>query len=104
MLITVNNRSEKYQALLELIPIGEENGISMRALSHYLGTTPRSTRKLVEGARLEGNIIASGDAGYFIPETVEELRHYVAKARARSRTNFAAIREAEKLLSEVMCE
>lgn len=103
-MITVRNdtsNTSKYKTLLALIPFGAEHGISMKRLSYLLGVDSRNVRKLIEGARLEGNIIASGDSGYYIPETVEELRCYVRIVRARSQTSRATLRAAEKLLSEV---
>lgn len=96
-----NSGKGRYRVLLELLPSGEENAVSMRMLARWLETSPRNVRKLVEGARLEGNIIASTDAGYFVPETEDELRHYVAIVRSRARTAYATIREAQRLLQEV---
>lgn len=90
-------RNGAFKRLLAFIPEGEDNAISMYALSSFLGLSERQTRKIVELARLDGNVICSNDSGYFVPETVEELLRYERRVRARIRTAFKTLEPVKAL-------
>jgi hypothetical protein len=43
-------------------------------------------RLAVERARRSGILICSSDKGYFMPETLEEVKEYTQRTKARIRT------------------
>lgn len=87
-----------HRAILDQIPFGEDNAVSMRELAHGLGETTRQIRYRIERARIDGNIIAGTDAGIFIPETDDELREYVRRTQSRIDTSVATIAPAVAML------
>lgn len=62
-----------YTRLLELLKKGESNAISQKNLAIGLNCSERWAQKEVADARRDGIIICSGNAGYYLPETDEEL-------------------------------
>lgn len=99
--ITIDkNPNSPHRALLDRIPCGEENAVSMRDLARALGEDPRQTRLRIEKARVDRNIIASTDQGYFIPETEAELREYVCRTWARIKTSYATLAPALTFLGD----
>lgn len=79
--------------LLDYIPIGRENAISMPDLSVSKGITPRECRRLVQREREKGAPICSDfeRGGYFLPaDKGEALRYYRAQL-ARIKTARAAL-------------
>lgn len=89
-----------FRFLLNLIPSGEDCAISMKLLSQLVGTTERGIRKLVELARRSGLVICSTESGYFLPETIEEVRRYYHTAESRIRTCSVCLVPVRKLLEE----
>lgn len=89
-------RENGFKFLLEVIPYGEENAISMTELSCILGITPRNVRSLVFKARVSGNIIAGTDEGYFIPVSLEEMQKYYRHAVARIKSCSQAIKPVKE--------
>ncbi len=93
--------AEEYKsALLDLIPHGEENAVSMKTLASVLNIECRSVRQMVLDARIKGAVICSSSAGYFQPETHEELFRYVQIVKAQERSKYRALISAEKVLNE----
>lgn len=90
-----------HRAILDRIPRGSDNAISMRDLARGLGETQRQIRLRIERARIAGNVIAGTDAGIFIPATVEELREYIKRNDNRVKTSCVALAPAKRLLKEV---
>ena len=73
--------------LIRLIPKGEANAISMHTLSVYLDCSERETRRIIKYARLAGKVICGDSSGYYLPETVAELRAYYHLAKERAATS-----------------
>ena len=73
----------------------------MRDLARALGEEEREVRLRIQKARIDGNVIAGTDQGYFIPATVEELREYVRRNDSRIKTSCVALAPAKRLLKEV---
>lgn len=90
-----------HRVILDRIPYGSDNAVSMRDLARGLGEDQRQIRFRIERARIAGNVIAGTDAGIFIPETVEELREYVRRNDNRVKTSCVALASAKRLLKEV---
>lgn len=72
--------------LTETIPEGEQDAVPMSYLAALHHISERKMRKEVEGARRCGILICSSDRGYFMPETLEEIRDYTQRTKARIRT------------------
>lgn len=94
------NPYSKYRKLLDNIPLGEDKAISMSGLSSILCITERETRKLVEKCRMSGNIICATEAGYFIPETMEELCRFHNRMNARISTCRKSLVPVKNVLIE----
>lgn len=72
--------------LTETIPEGEQEAVPMSYLASLHHISERKMRKEVEGARRCGILICSSDRGYFMPETLKEIRDYTQRTKARIRT------------------
>lgn len=96
------NDFPQYKNLLSLIGDGEENARSMRELSKLCGVSCREFRRMIEVARRDGAIIASSDAGYYIPTCDEELVEYYRRTRYRINTSIDALRPVEEIIDEIM--
>lgn len=60
----------------------------------------RDVTKLIQKARLEGNIICSNTKGYFLPNDAGEIKIFVKKINHRIGEIKKSIRNAEKLIQE----
>lgn len=58
----------------------------MTNLAQIFGVSKRETRKMIEDARRAGILICSCEKGYFMPETLLELRDYARRTKARITT------------------
>ncbi len=79
--------------------LGARNAIKGKDLAERVGLRPdksgeRAVQKAVELLRKQGRPIAAGDAGYWIPLTVEEKRAYLNSIRSRVETMCVAYRKA----------
>lgn len=92
----------KWQELVACIPYGEANAIHMKDLAKLLGMTAAGAKEVVRMTRPEaetgGVIIASSSKGYFIPDGVEELKHYYFYMRKQARTRLETIRTVKRLI------
>lgn len=99
--IYIENETGKHsphRKILDRIPLGEDNAVSMRDLARGLNETEREIRFRIQKARIDGNVIAGTDAGIFIPETEGELREYVNRTQSRIDTSVATLKPARELL------
>ncbi|MDO4484257.1 MAG: hypothetical protein Q4C54_07460 [Clostridia bacterium] len=91
---------ERYAFIVNLIPEGEENAVSMRDLARALQTEERKVRQYVEKARADGLFICSGDAGYFLPADDADLIRYYRRHHARLKTSYRALLPLKKYLGK----
>ncbi len=56
-----------------VIPVGKEKAIKQNELAEKLGCTPTQAKRLVKKAREQGMFILSGQCGYWLPRTKEEI-------------------------------
>ena len=89
-----------YDTVIDLIPLGARNSVSMQALSNRLGINPRLVRKAVLDARLDGVIICSSSSGYFLPETVSELDAFYRSSRSRALTTLKSLSATRRALKD----
>ena len=89
-------------SFLDLIPKGKDSARGCKELAAVTGMTEKQIRATVSRLRLEGAVICSSldntGGGYFLPETLEELREYIGIENARIRTAAEALRAAENEL------
>lgn len=86
--------------ILDYIPYGRANSISMPDLSKRLGTDPRVCRRLVQQAREKGAPICSDweRGGYFMPTNESEALAYYRQQKHRIKTARAALNGVIKYL------
>ena len=94
-------RKKKHAKILDLIPTGRGNAISMKDLARILEVDVRGVRQLVHNARNDGEVICGTESGYYQPATKEELRDYIALAQSRAFSCLRSLKAARKLLSEM---
>lgn len=85
-------------AYLRDIPTGKANGISRKDLAAKWGTTPREVSATIARLRNAGHIIASSNAGYYIPADDEEHREYYAIQRARALSILQSLKTSRRTL------
>lgn len=100
--ITIDNKSVKWKFLLDLIPSGERNAVSMHYLASILTVDEREVRRLIESARRDGLIIATCEEGYFIPETMSELMRYRNTHLKRINSAIRALSHAFEITGDQM--
>ena len=71
-----NISAQDRQGLRAVLLEGEPNAQTAAEIASMLGITPREVTRQIEQARLMGEPICAGQAGYFLPTSVEELRRY----------------------------
>ena len=71
---------------------GKRNAISMADLSHIVNIPERSLRLEILQARIDGELICSCDRGYFLPESVDDIREYVISRKAYLKTAGKALK------------
>jgi hypothetical protein len=90
---TVNaSTAEEYKNLLDNIPVGRQQAISMKLLADSCGLDIAGIKAYVLQARIDGCFIISGQNGYYLPETLDELQSYFQQRRTVIRTASKAIR------------
>lgn len=90
----------KTHRIVELIPTGAENAISMRRLAALEGISQRRIRLEINRERLENGVpIIGNDAGYYLPETDDDLNRYLQRKYGQYETCGAVIDCIENYLS-----
>ena len=92
--------SKRYQFLIDLIPAGKEEAVSMKTLSKLIGLPTCDVRQYVLNARKIGVLILSGDEGYYFPADDDELKEYVNRRRKYIRTANVALKPFEASLTD----
>ena len=88
----MGKKQNGWKWLTESIPAGEAEAVSMQHLARVLDIGERELRREVENARRAGILICSSKNGYFMPETIHELKAYARRAEKRAKTNKACLR------------
>lgn len=76
----------RWKWLTDSIPTGRAAAVSMAYLAKITGLRQRELRREIEKARIDGILICSCETGYFMPETLLELRAYAIRAGSRIKT------------------
>ena len=91
-------RNTGYDSILSVIPIGRENAKPMRQVATETGADVRTVRKAIERARIAGEIIASCNSGYFIPDQLPDLRRFYCNHLKRAMTTLATLETTKRVL------
>ena len=78
---------------------GKKNAISMADLAEVMKIPERSLRLEILQARINGDLICSCDRGYFLPESVDDIREYVISRKAYLKTARNALKPFIKAIS-----
>ena len=98
----INDLTQGFKWLIDLIPTGRREAVSMTALSHLSGFPSAVIRQQVLNARKIGVLICSSDRGYYFPEDYDELKNYFFRRRKYIKTAndalkpFGAVLTAQK--------
>lgn len=90
--------------IVDFLPVGEANAITMKELVFLLGCSKREARALIYEARCEGAVICSNPdslkGGYFLPQNDDEVKRFIMFAEHRINSTKSAIKSAKKFLKE----
>lgn len=86
--------------IADYIPQGENNAVSINALSSVLGIDERTVRYCILKARQSGAPICSTEYGYYIPTTIDEALAYYKTQRRRIITGFSALKPIAKYIRD----
>lgn len=94
--------------LIDYIPHGAENAITAKELARKAGfATVRDLQSNIHDLRVNGEVICSKTdhpAGYYIPNTIEELERFCKSMNSRSREINLAVQAAEKMMRHIGVE
>lgn len=90
--------------LMDYIPVGEANAVSMAELAALLGVDTRIIRKTVNELRTNGEIICSGNSGYWLPEEPTDSIRYYKRARSMALSILKTLRAVRGKLREAGIE
>lgn len=81
---------------------GKDNAISRPMLKQITGMDDRTNRLIIEDLRCEGIpvISSSSGKGYWLPQAVSEVEHYINENRHRAREINLMAQRAEVWLRE----
>ena len=85
--------------IADFLLTGKKNAISMADLAHVANIPERSVRFEILQARINGELICSCEQGYFLPESVDDIREYVISRKAFLKTAGKALKPFVKAIS-----
>ena len=86
--------------ILEFIPTGKENAVSMAELSSMIGVDNRTTRSMIYQLRRSGELVCSGDSGYYQPGNNQELFEWYRMAHSRAIGTLTTLKKARQMLKD----
>ncbi len=96
----INEQTARFKWLIDLIPTGCREAVSMNDLARLTGLPSADIRQQVLNARLIGVLICSGEQGYYFPENPEELSDYVVRRKRYLSTAKDALSPFEDVLTD----
>lgn len=91
---------EELPKILDCIPYGRENAVSMRYLAAVLSTDARGIRRMVHDARSSGYVIIGNEHGYYKPQHKDDVIGWIKREMAVLKSKNKALQSARKALSE----
>lgn len=92
------------ERIMQALRTGENNAVSLADMCKISGVNNRATRQIIENLRRGGVVIISSNKGYYLPETLVEVRHYINKESKRAKSIFYTIRSAKALERKMLDE
>ena len=80
-----------WEWLTDSIPTGRRDAISMRHLARVHNLSCRKMRLAIEQARRAGILVCSCEDGYFMPETLDEIKEHARRMGERVKTGRACL-------------
>lgn len=89
--------------IVDLIPTGKANAVTRAQLCALTGLSDRNVRRLIEIARIEGEIIinAQDGAGYYVSDNPEDIRRQMATNRSRAMSILRQQKYLRRRLAEI---
>lgn len=85
---------------MELLPTGKENAKNAAQLARELYVDERAVRDLIHRARLAGNLICSGNAGYWVSDDPADLMATYQRMKSGAVKQLAALKQIRRRLRE----
>ena len=86
----------------DLLERGKDHGIKRTTLAELVGVNERVLRRRIQQERKAGSLILSDcEHGYFLPGSVNELRHFTRQMRHRAGEVLAVVKVAEAALARI---
>lgn len=82
--------------IIEFLPVGIENAVSMEELSSRTGLTQREIRAAILEARRKGVPVCSAEEGYWIAQNADEASRCYRRHMARAITTIVAAKPLKK--------
>lgn len=91
-----NTENVHRQTISEYLRPGKSNAVHLRDLRAMTGLSGRDIRRMVEWERRHGVGILSGNDGYFLAETPDEVTHFVRQMRSRAKEIMKTAKAVER--------
>ena len=88
---------ERQNIILDYIESGEENAIHQKALAAAAGISCATLKKEIKTLRECGFNIVSSNRGYYIAESMEDLRRFVGSMSRAAASRFGSITAIRKI-------
>lgn len=89
------------QIILPLLRSGQGGARKKPELLEATGLSDRVFRRGVESLRRAGVVVCSGDTGYYLPATLDEVQGYIRQEEHRARSTFFSLQSARALASRM---
>ncbi len=88
--------------ILDYIPMGKKNAISVQQLAELSGAHSESSlRKDIAELRKSGELICSSSCGYYRPATRAELADFIKRMESHAIGVFQAIKSAREAMKQI---
>ena len=84
--------------LMSVLSEGEENAVKVEQLSKMLDMNRREITSCVNRLRQNGEVICSSNQGYFLPSTVDDVKHFYRQMTSRQREIEKAKQSANRYI------
>ncbi len=91
----------EHEILLNSIPTGKDNAVSMKSLAEMIGVSERRVRSMVNAARADNFLISSGNSGYWRPETNAEVKESYIRQKHMATSILRTTGESRRVLGTI---
>ncbi len=91
-------RKNKPLKLTDFLSVGEENAITAKTLSKYLGLSERDITIHINALRKKGEFICSGANGFWLPADDRDIEQFVRGMQGRIKDMQKAMKPAIEYL------